>query len=193
MSLSKKLPSFIIVFAALFILFYGFYVILNLVDLDSIYSYVNVDVTEIDETTFNDAGYFIQYGYPEIKGLSIRLLTLLSAILVFSITFSEKIVKFSEANHYARLVLFISWTFFILAIVSDGFGLAFNGLALPYAITDNHSIKFNKNYSADFYEFSANSILCIIFSGFLFIVGMVCILISGILANINPRKVESKG
>jgi hypothetical protein len=41
---------------------------------------------------------FLKFLYPEIKDLAKHFLTLLSGILVFSVTFSEKIVPVSEAT-----------------------------------------------------------------------------------------------
>src|SRR5689334_5634133 len=63
---------------------------------------------------------FLTYDYGEAKDLAKSFLTLVSAILVGTITFSEKIVNFQTASTAQRLLVIASWTFFVLSIVLSG-------------------------------------------------------------------------
>lgn len=56
-----------------------------------------------------DADVFVKSDYGEMKDLAKSFLTLLTAALVASITFSEKIVDLSHAGIWARLLMVPSW------------------------------------------------------------------------------------
>jgi hypothetical protein len=49
-----------------------------------------------------EAKTFLDFVYPEVKDLCKHFLTLVTGILVFSVTFSEKIVIFQTAGKWAR-------------------------------------------------------------------------------------------
>ncbi|MGN6440193.1 MAG: hypothetical protein ACTHMM_26940 [Agriterribacter sp.] len=136
------------------------------------------------DSEFNDAEKFIKHGYPEIKSLGIQFLTLVTAILVFSLTFSEKIVNYSHANAPIRAILIISWTLLILAIIADGIGLAFNAFALPTALTDQYDNETGKSASISFYEPAFTALKAILMSGALFIGGLISLVIAGV-ASLN--------
>ena len=78
-----------------------------------------------------DAQHFMTYHYEELKDLSKQFLTLVSGVLVFSITFAEKIGGYKAA---ARWPLLSSWVAFILAIVLSGLGLAESAKAAAQAV-----------------------------------------------------------
>jgi len=172
-NITIKVGLIILIVCLLCFLFYKAY--------DVLYGYFggNID-TPGEDYSFNDADKFIKYGYPEIKSLSTQMITLLTSILVFSITFSEKIVNFSNAETYKRQILLLSWTFLILAIVCDGIGLAFNSFALPFALADVHTIETDKVNSTEFYEPAARSLSFIVFSGIFFILGLISLIAAGI-------------
>jgi hypothetical protein len=66
------------------------------------------------------AQLFLKYDYTETKDLSKQFLTLVVAVLVFSLTFSEKIVEFRHASTITRTWLVSAWTAFILSIILCG-------------------------------------------------------------------------
>jgi len=134
---------------------------------------------------FNDAKKFIEYGYPQIKELSIQFLAILTSILVFSVTFSEKIINHNTAKSYSKITIIFGWSFIILAIISDGIGLAFNAFALPFALSDVYTIEHYKINSDYFYIPAFKSLFAILLSGFLFILGLLSIVITGILSVLN--------
>ena len=64
-----------------------------------------------------DARIFLEFKYPEIRDLLKHFLTLISASLVFSVTFSEKIVNFEVASALQKGLLLGSYFYLILAMV----------------------------------------------------------------------------
>src|SRR4051812_29567148 len=66
---------------------------------------------------------FLEFDYTETKDLCKHFLTLVSGVLVFSITFSEKIIDFPRASKTAKGLLLFSWVLFMAAIVCCAFGL----------------------------------------------------------------------
>lgn len=150
--------------------------------------YLTVPDSEFIDPSFKDAEKFIKYGYPEIKTLSIQFLTLLTAILIFSLTFSEKIVNYNQSKKSIRIILVAGWTLLIMAIISDGIGLAFNAFALPTALADLNYYEKNLSASVDFYEPAFFSLKSILISGVFFIGGLICIVSSGVASIIYTVK-----
>lgn len=136
-------------------------------------------------TDFNDAEAFVQHGYGEVKDIALQLITVLSGILVFSITFSEKIVRFSSSTHTIRTIVVCGWALIILAVIATGIGLAFNAFALPCALSDSHSNTMGR-YQDSFYAPSELSLTAIMIGGFWFILALVCMLLAGI-SSISDR------
>jgi hypothetical protein len=69
---------------------------------------------------------FITYDCGQAKDLATSFLTLVSAILVGTITFSEKIINFPTARTGQRLCVIGSWILFMAAIISAGIAIVFN-------------------------------------------------------------------
>jgi hypothetical protein len=149
------------------------------------------DVNSLDPV-FNDADKFIKYGYPEIKSLAIQFLTLLTAILVFSLTFSEKIVNYNQSKNSVRAILIAGWTLLILAIIADGIGLGYNALALPTALADLNYFEKNQSRSSAFYEPAFISLKAMLISGVFFIGGLVCIVLAGIASLISQARLKTQ-
>ena len=82
------------------------------------------------------ARVFLEFKYPEIKELLKHFLTLISASLVFSVTFSEKIIDFSDAGIVQQAVVIASWFFLVLALGACGIGIYTLYLAAERAIHD---------------------------------------------------------
>jgi hypothetical protein len=72
---------------------------------------------------------FLKYDYAETKDLAKSFLTLVSAILVFSLTFAEKIVDFQKASRFLKAMMVTSWGMFIIAISLAGLAICFISLA----------------------------------------------------------------
>jgi hypothetical protein len=73
----------------------------------------------MDEITKN----FLTYDYPEAKDMAKSFLTLIAAILVFLITFSEKIIGFQTAGRNKKIFIVMSWVLFLISIISCGVAL----------------------------------------------------------------------
>jgi hypothetical protein len=69
---------------------------------------------------------FLRYDYKEAKDLATSFLTLVSAILVGTVTFSEKIVDFQRAPAFQRSLVIGSWVAFVFAIISSGIAVIFD-------------------------------------------------------------------
>jgi hypothetical protein len=76
-----------------------------------------------------NAKLFLQYDYAETKDLAKHFLTVVSATLVFSLTFSEKIINFAKASPSTKLLLLVAWSSFIVSIIACGIELIFISLA----------------------------------------------------------------
>jgi hypothetical protein len=84
-----------------------------------------------------EAKDFLTYDYAETKDLGKAFLTLISAVLVFSMTFSDKVIDFPRAGRGARLTLFVGWACFALAIIICGIAFCLNH-AYPVATQEPH-------------------------------------------------------
>lgn len=78
------------------------------------------------------ASLFLKYNYPETKDLCKQFLTLVSAILVFSVTFAEKIGGGSDS--VARSLLLAAWCAMLFALICAGSGLTLITLAAGDAV-----------------------------------------------------------
>lgn len=76
-----------------------------------------------NDATESEKKVFVDFYYREIKDLCKYFLTLISATLVASITFGEKIVPFSTATTAQRWSLTLSWLALLTALTSAGFGM----------------------------------------------------------------------
>ncbi len=92
-------------------------------------------INQIQATSdFKNEIVFVKFKYVEIRDLLKHFLTLISASLVFSVTFSEKIVDFQNAPFKQKLVLYASWGALVLSLGLCGYGLYTNYLAAEIAI-----------------------------------------------------------
>jgi hypothetical protein len=66
---------------------------------------------------------FVTFYYTEVKDLAKHFLTLISATLVLTITFTDKIVPLASASAAQRLLLLASWLLFLLSLGLAGIGL----------------------------------------------------------------------
>ncbi|WP_035966430.1 hypothetical protein [Bradyrhizobium sp. YR681] len=71
------------------------------------------------------AELFMKYDYAETKDLLKTFITLISATLVVSITFSEKIVGIRDTSSRVRETLIWSWSLLVAALICAGVALAF--------------------------------------------------------------------
>ena len=113
---------------------------------------------------------FFKYDYTETKDFCKQFLTLVVAVLVFSLTFSEKVVGFPSASLAAKLCLVFAWTSMLISIVSCGIGLTFMALAGGDAV-----------YGGAYYHIWAEkSYRLIIVAGCSFVTGLLLLIVAAI-------------
>jgi hypothetical protein len=88
-----------------------------------------------EDKKFSSERLFLEFKYPEIKDLLKHFLTLISATLVFSITFSEKVINYSSASNYQRVLVISSWVLLVIALFTCGASIYTLYLAADEAIT----------------------------------------------------------
>jgi hypothetical protein len=77
------------------------------------------NVEKVEERKIS-ADNFLKFDYVETKDLCKQFLALVASLLVFSVTFSEKIVDFDHAPLVPKLLLVGSWFSFLVAIIATG-------------------------------------------------------------------------
>jgi hypothetical protein len=114
------------------------------------------------------AKLFLQYDYAETKDLCKDFLSLVAAILVFSITFSEKIVSRERDVAGTRQRLLAAWVAFIVSIVVCGGGLVLMSLAGGFA-----------TYGlGDYLRLASIAWVLILIAGSLFVLGLISLLVA---------------
>ena len=115
------------------------------------------------------ADFFMKYDYTETKDLCKQFLTLVSGILVFSITFSEKIINFQQASTKTKLLLLLSWLLFVLAITCCGIALCYLALAAGEAV-------YGGTVGNNFQATALTAYALIIAAGFSFVLGLLSLI-----------------
>lgn len=110
---------------------------------------------------------FLKYNFAITEDLCKQFITVVSGVLVFSLTFSEKIVNFSTAKRGLRILLAVAWASMLFAIIACGLGLTYICLAGGQALYG-----LNNGYELT----ASTSYRWIIVAGFSFIVGLVCLI-----------------
>jgi len=125
-----------------------------------------------------NAKLFIEKDYAETKDLTKAFLTLLTALLVASITFSEKIVDLSRAGWWSRGLMISCWVLLLIAIATCGAALAFMTTTAGWAAYYPHS---------DYREFEGKAVWLLIVAGLCFGSSLVALLIAGIISLFDRR------
>lgn len=124
---------------------------------------------------------FMKYNYAETRDLCKEFLTLVSGILVFSPTFSEKIVDFKNSRRVPKVLLFSSWTLLVASIISCGVALTYLALAGGQAV-------YGKG---DYYlDLASTCYAFVLAGGMFFIMGLVALVVAG-MASIFTRATKS--
>jgi Mn2+/Fe2+ NRAMP family transporter len=105
-------------------------------------------------------------------------ITLLTAVLVASITFSEKIVDVSRSALAAKVLMISCWGLLLLAIVACGAGLALMAAAAGFA-----SYRPELNY----HEFEPGAQKLLVTSGLSFGAALVALICAGITSLLSQH------
>lgn len=120
---------------------------------------------------------FIDKEYSEIKDLGKTFLSILVAVFVASITFSEKIVDYNSTSWWAKSLLIVCWILLLLSVVLSGAGMVFisscYNQALHVPCPDNLEL-----YVTAFFTF--------VLAGLSFGLGLTSMLCAGIISFIQP-------
>ncbi|WP_395664409.1 hypothetical protein [Methylocella sp.] len=120
---------------------------------------------------------FLKYDYAETKDLAKSFLTLTSAILVFSLTFAEKIVDFQKSSLRIKSLMLAAWGMFIITISLAGLSICFIALAGGSAA-----------YRQPVYLDQATSAwMLLVVAGAIFVLGLLTLVIAAGLSAFAPK------
>jgi hypothetical protein len=123
----------------------------------------------------DDAINFLKYAFTETKDLAEHFLTVVTAVLVFSLTFSEKVANFSTATTWVRVSITVAWSSMLLAIIACG-------IAICYVALSGGAASANAD-PASYWPIMNKGIFWLGSGGILFVVGLLALLISALQAS----------
>jgi hypothetical protein len=128
------------------------------------------------------AELFIKFDYAECKDLAKSFLTLMSAILVASITFSEKVVDVHAAGRSPLLAMISCWVLLLSALLACGAGLAMISFAAGNAAYLPH---------LDYRVLEGAAALLFVLAGLLFAASLIALFVSGVLS-IGEKRAQAQ-
>jgi ABC-type dipeptide/oligopeptide/nickel transport system permease component len=129
-----------------------------------------------------EAKLFLDRDYADAKDLIKAFLTLLSATLVASITFSEKIVDVSKAELLPLIVMITCWMLLLAAIVLCGSGLFVLASAAGIAAAaPEYSISPRVSRGA----------LLVSVAGITFVLALIAMVVAGIASLMQKRRASA--
>lgn len=126
------------------------------------------------------AEIFLARDVPESKDLAKSFLTLLTAVLVASITFSEKIVGVSQASWFPRALIIFCWVCILGAIVACGVGLTSITIAGGFAAY---------NPFLAYWTLEITAVRYFVAAGLMFCLGLASLLVAGVLSLWKPLRI----
>jgi hypothetical protein len=133
---------------------------------------------ELSRCLADNAQLFLDKDYAETKDLVKAFLTLLTAVLVASITFSEKIVDLSRAGWWSRGAMISCWVLILAAIASSGAGLAFMSMAAGWAAY---------RPDVDYTVFELRAVALFVTAGLSFGGALVALFVAGVISLVDQR------
>jgi hypothetical protein len=124
------------------------------------------------------ADLFFKYDYTETRELLKVLITLISATLVLSLTFAEKIVNFHKAHHTAHRCLIAAWILFVASIILCGVAMCLIVAAAGTIIYG--SIPF---ITTDYFRLAVASWACVIVAGCAFVIGLIMMVGAAVISS----------
>ena len=109
---------------------------------------------------------FLKHDYSEAKDLCKQFLTLNVGVIVFSLTFADKVIEFSKTSEITRVVLLSSWSCLLGSLVGCGIALAYISLAAGQVVYGERK---------DFQSISVRTIVGVGISGALFVLGLIAL------------------
>jgi hypothetical protein len=121
----------------------------------------------------SEAENFLKYDYAETKDLLKTFITLISATLVLSLTFSEKVIGFRDASDSNKYILFAAWVLFIVALIAAGIGICFIAAAAGKVIYGEIPL-FNFSY----WQLALTSWFFVLFAGGSYVTGLIALAVA---------------
>lgn len=143
------------------------------------YTHDGADLEGYRRCARDRADIFLKADYSETKDLCKAFLTLLTAVFVASITFSEKIVNVGRSGWWPKSMMITSWICLLLAIAACGAGLSLMTWAAGYA---------THNWEYDVYELEGRAVPLFIYAGLLFGGGLAALLVAGIISLVDSHR-----
>lgn len=136
---------------------------------------------ESGTTGANPVEEFLNYQYKEIKDLCAQFIALLSGILLFSVNFSDKLVKAESAPVYYKHILVSSWSCFIVSIIGCCLAMAIAWTAARRMLwgEPNDATKSNA------LSLSRRAANVIVVAGFIFVFGLILTIIAGFMTMLS--------
>jgi len=91
-------------------------------------------MSDLPQKTDTRENKFLGFLYPEIKDLAKHFLTLVSGVLVFSVTFSDKIISFENAKPLQKIAIIAAWLLWIVAVIFIGVAIFVNFVTATTAL-----------------------------------------------------------
>ncbi|MEM6719340.1 MAG: hypothetical protein AAF611_08510 [Bacteroidota bacterium] len=138
------------------------------------------------------ARIFMEYNFPVTQELCVKFLTITVSVLVFSVTFSEKIIKFNNATKLEKRIIKTAWISLIFAIILCGIGLVIHTIAGGQAVWGNFCFEVDKyvqnNDSISYINnFASAAYILITLAGVSFIFGLIMIVVSAIKSKVKQE------
>jgi hypothetical protein len=124
------------------------------------------------------ADIFLGKDYAESKDLAKTFLTLISASLVASITFSEKIVDVGKATLVPLSTMIVCWVLLLAALVACGTGLALMTTAAGLAAYEP---------SLDYRQIENRAIRLFLGSGVAYAFALIALIVAGVTSLVEKR------
>jgi hypothetical protein len=140
------------------------------------------------------ADIFLRIQYPEWKDIIKSFLTLASGTLVFSVTFSEKVVVLQSATRKQRRTMVACWALLIASIVFSVLALCLLSWASSAAAYQSSALRdLRQIYSQSFWAYASAANLFLLIAGFAFVISLICLTIAGYSAATASRPGDAKG
>jgi hypothetical protein len=130
------------------------------------------------ECVEDSAKRFLTYDYAESKDASKAFLTLLTALFVASITFSEKIVDVQKSSWWSLGLMVSCWVLLLVALACCGAALALMMIAAGYAAYNPH---------LSYWGLESKAVYLYIGAGLAFGGSLVALLVAGIISLVERR------
>jgi hypothetical protein len=122
----------------------------------------------------DDSVNFLKYAFTETKDLTKSFLTVVTAVLVFSLTFSEKIANFSGAWAVTRWTIVGAWSSMFLAVLSGGIAICYIALSGGAASSGSEADAYWRPMRV--------AIRWLVTAGVLFVVSLVALIVAAVLS-----------